>query len=119
MVDYKVKQLGIRNGVALPAVPKHAAILPDPSTNRDPYHIMHRMMERNITDDDLRRFMQESKIMFVQWNGQRQVFYSDNGVVVIAKTSDGWIYKTAFDQTCFDNETSRILEVIRKYVEGR
>lgn len=61
--------------------------------------------------------MNSAKIMFVQWNGQRQVFYSDAGVVVIAKTEGGWIYKTAFSKADFDDNTYKILEVIHKYAE--
>lgn len=117
LVDYHVKKAGIRNGIALPAKPKHAAVLPDPTTKRDPYHIMHRMAERGITDDNLREYMNSAKIMFVQWNGQRQAFYSDAGVVVIAKTEGGWIYKTAFSKADFDDNTYKILEVIHKYAE--
>lgn len=61
--------------------------------------------------------MNSAKIMFVQWNGQRQFFYSDAGVVVIAKTEGGWIYKTAFSKADFDDNTYKILEVIHKYAE--
>ena len=117
LVDYHVKKAGIRTGIALPAKPKHAAVLPDPTTKRDPYHIMHRMAERGITDDNLREYMNSAKIMFVQWNGQRQAFYSDAGVVVRAKTEGGWIYKTAFSKADFDDNTYKILEVIHKYAE--
>lgn len=118
MVDYKVKKLGYKKGVALPAIPKNAAVLSDSSSKHDPYHIMNRMTERQITDDDLRAFMNDSKVMFAQWNGQRQAFYSSTGVVVIAKTPDGWIFKTSFSKPDFDEETEKILEVIHKYVKG-
>lgn len=116
MVDYKLKEVGIKKGIALPAKSKRAYILPDNSSKRDPYHIMHRMMERHVTDDDLERFMKESKVMFVQWGGQRQTFYSDSGVVVITKFNNEWIYKTAWSKYDFDDETLKILEVVNKYV---
>lgn len=116
MIGYKLKEAGIFKGVPLPTKHKNAVVLLDPFTKRDPYHIMHRMVERNITDDDLRKFMLDSKVMFAQWNGQRQAFYSDNGVVVILKSDDGWIYKTGFSKPDFDDETMKILEVIHKYV---
>lgn len=116
MVDYKLKESGIKKGVALPAKPKRAYILPDDSSKRDPYHIMHRMVERHVTDDDLEKFMKESKVMFVQWGGQRQTFYSDSGVVVITRSGDEWIYKTAWSKYDFDDETLKVLEVINKYV---
>lgn len=118
MVDYKVKELGYKKGVALPAVTKNAAVLADSNSNYDPYHIMHRMLERQITDDDLKSFMNDSKVMFAQWNGQRQAFYSQNGVVVITKSNNEWIYKTSFSKPDFDDETQKILEVIHKYVKG-
>ena len=117
MIDYKLKELGYGSaGIALPAKPKNAAILPDLSNNKDPYHIMHRMKERLITDDDLRTYMQNAKVMFAQWGGQRQTFYSDNGVVVLHNSGDGWIFKTAWNKPDFDEITLKIIEVIKKYV---
>lgn len=118
MVNYKLAELGIKKGVALPAKPKNAAILPDESAKHDKYHIMHRMMERNVTDDELRQYAEEAKVMFVQWGGQRQAFYSPNGVSVLHHSKDGWIYKTAWNTTDFDDETQKILEVINRYVKG-
>ncbi len=115
MIDYKLKQLGIKNGVVLPSVPKNAALLADPSTKKEPYHIMSRMIERNIADDDLRDYMNKAKAMFVQWNGQRQLFYCDDGAVVITKVNGEWIYKTAWTKYEFNDEALTILEVINKY----
>lgn len=115
MVDYKLKQMGIKNGVALRPVFKRAYILPD-ETSKEPYHIMHRMVERNMTDDNLEEYMRNAKVMFVQWQGQRQVFYSPNGVVVITKTNNGWIYKTAWTDKDRDGIDEKIMEVINKYV---
>lgn len=48
--------------------------------------------------------------------GKRQAFYSKDGVCVITKTDEGWIYKTAWKKEDFDSNTERILEVIKKYV---
>ena len=115
MIDYKLKQLGLKKGVALPAKYKRAFILPDEKAKSDQYHIMHRMLERTISGDDLEKFMKEAKVMFAQWGGMRQAFYSDTGVVVITKASDGWIYKTAWAKPDFDDETLTILEVINRY----
>ncbi|MGN1137095.1 MAG: phage minor capsid protein [Oscillospiraceae bacterium] len=115
MINYKLKELGIKKGVALPSKYKRAYILPDEKSKNDPYHIMHRMVERNITDDDLEAFMTNAKIMFSQWNGTRQTFYSNSGVVTITKSDKGWIYKTAWTDKDFDEETEKILEVINKY----
>lgn len=117
MIGYKLKEAGIMKGVVLPAKPKNAVILADSAAKHDPYHIMHRMVERQITDDDLKHFMDEAKVMFVQWNGQRQAFYSEAGTAVITKSGTGWIYKTAFTKHDYDEESLKILEVIHRYAD--
>lgn len=112
-VAQELKKLGIKNiGVPLPPQKKQAFILPE--GKHDPYHIMHRMMERQITDDDIRSYMNNAHCMFVQWGGKRQAFYSSSGVCVITKSGKDWIYKTAWNSTDFDDSTCTILEVIRK-----
>lgn len=117
MIDYKLKQAGIkRAGVPLPPKTKQAVILPNFANKSDPYHIMHRMAERNISDDNLREFMNNSKVMFAQWNGQRRAFYSDAGAVVINNTGNEWIYITAFSKHEYDPDTEKIMEVIHRYV---
>lgn len=116
MINYKLKELGIKNGVALKPQIKRAYILPDEKNKRDPYHIMYRMMERNITDDDLEKYIKTSKVMFSQWNGERQAFYSQNGTTVITKTNDEWIYKTAWTDKDRNEIDEKIMEVINKYV---
>lgn len=114
-IQEELKTAGIKQGIVLPAKPKQAFILPE--GKRDPYHIMNRMLERNITDDDVRGYMSNAKCMFVQWNGQRQVFYSDRGAAVITKLKDDWIYKTTWHKEDFDESTETILEVINKHVK--
>ena len=107
----KLKELGIKKGIVLPPVQKQAFILPE--GKKDPYHIMNRMMERNITDDDVRAYMKNAKAMFVQWSGQRQRFISDEGMCVITKSGDKWIYKTVWSKYDFDEESEKILEVLK------
>lgn len=116
MINYKLKELGIKQGVALSPQIKRAYILPDEKNQRDPYHIMYRMMERNITDDDLEKYIKTSKVMFSQWNGERQAFYSNSGTAVITKSDKGWIYKTAWTDKDRDEIDEKIMEVINKYV---
>ena len=99
----ELKRLDIANGVPLPPVRKQAFILPE--GNNDPYHILRRMTERHITDDDIRSYMNNAEVMFVQWRGQRQAFYGSTGVCVITKTGEGWIYKTAWKKEDFDEST--------------
>lgn len=75
------------------------------------------MSERNISDDEVRSYMANAKVMFMQWNGQRRVFYSPDGVAVIKKSNDDWIYKTTFNKHDFDEEILLILKVVDKYVK--
>jgi len=115
-IDLELKRMGFKKmGVPLPTVPKRAFILPE--GRRDPAHIMSRMLERNISDDDVRSFMTNSKCMFTQWGGSRQAFYSDAGVSVITKSGDSWIFKTAWTKADYDEDTIKILEVIDKHVK--
>lgn len=113
-IQEELKSLEIVKGVVLPAEKKQAFILP--SGKSDPYHIMHRMLERQISDDDVRRYMDNAKVMFVQWNGNRQMFFSSEGVSVISKVGEDWIYKTVWSEKDFDEVTLKILEVINKHV---
>ena len=115
-IQKELEELGIKNGVVLPSKPKQAFILPDVKNKNDPNHIMNRMLERGITDDNVKSYMNNAKVMFVQWKGERQVFYSNAGVSVITKKDDGWLFKTTWDKTDFDESTQKILEVVNKYV---
>ncbi|EOS33894.1 hypothetical protein C808_05364 [Lachnospiraceae bacterium M18-1] len=107
----KLKELGIKKGLLLPPVQKQAFIIPE--GKRDSYHIMNRMFERNITDDDVRSYMQNAKAMFLQWGGQRQLFVSDNGMCLVLKQNDEWIYKTAWSKYEFDEDSEKIVEVLK------
>ena len=114
-IGEELKRLGLTKAVVLPPVQKQAYILPE--GKHDPYHIMHRMVERHITDDEIRGYMNQAEIMMVQWGGRRQVFYGHDGVCVITKSGDDWIYKTAWKKEDFDSDTGKILEVMKKYVK--
>lgn len=107
----KLKSLGIKKGVLLPPAQKQAFIWPE--GKKDPHHIMKRMLERNITDDDMRSYMQNAKAMFVQWNGQRQLFVSNAGMCLVAKVKNEWVYKTVWSKYDFDEESEKILEVLK------
>lgn len=108
-----LKEIEVEPGVCLPAKKKTAYILPE--GKRDPNHIMKRMLERHITDDELRKFVDDAKVMFVQWGGKRQMFINGEGVAVLTRSGDDWIFKTAWKKDDFDEETLKILEVMRKY----
>lgn len=107
----KLKELWIKKDLLLPPVQKQAFIIPE--GKRDSYHIMNRMFERNITDDDVRSYMQNAKAMFLQWGGQRQLFVSDNGMCLVLKQNDEWIYKTAWSKDEFDEDSEKIVEVLK------
>lgn len=107
----KLKELGINKGILLPPVQKQAFILPE--GKKDPYHIMKRMIERDITDDNARLIMKNAKAMFVQWGGQRQRFISNDGMCVITKSGNEWIYKTVWSKYDFDEEAEKIMEVLK------
>lgn len=118
MINYKLKEAGFKNvGVAVPAKPKSAILANDPSPKcNEPDHIFRRMKERNITENDLRSYINESKVMFVQWNGQRQTFRTAQGSVTIAKHDEKWYYKTTWSRNDFNDEEKTILEVMKRYV---
>jgi len=109
-VQEELKKSGIKKGIVLPPVQKQAFILP--SGTRDSYHIMKRMSERQITDDELRGYIKNAKIMFSQWGGERQRFVSDNGMCVVTKVGEDWVFKTAWKKADYDEEADKIMEVI-------
>lgn len=109
----ELKDRGIKKGVLIPANPKKAYVLSD--TGRDGNHILKRMVERNITDDELRSYVDTANAMFVQWGGKRQFFVGEKGMAVIKRNeNDEWIFKTGWKKEDFDNETELILEVLKK-----
>lgn len=117
-IDRELEKLKIRKGTAcIPDDEIKAYILPDTDSKREPYHIMYRMKERNITDDDLRSFKNNAIVAMSQWNGKRLEYYSSDGVCVISRTNAGWVYKTAWKKEDFDETAMKVLEVCRKYVK--
>ena len=74
---------------------------------------MHRMIERHITDDEIRGYMKSAKVMGVQWQGLRRLYISDDGVCLINRVGDDCVFKTAWKKEDFDEEFDRIIEVIK------
>lgn len=118
MINYSLKEKGIKRiGIALPPKPKEAVLANDPSPKcSEPDHIFRRMRERDITEDNLKAFMDEANVMFVQWNGQRQTFRTPQGAVTITKYNGKWYYKTAWSEKEFNDKEREILEVVKQYV---
>lgn len=110
-IQQELKASGINRGVVLPPSQQRAYILP--SGKKDAYHIMHRMMKRQITDDDLRSYTENAKIMFEQWGGVRRWYISENGMAVIEDQEEYWVYKTAWKASDNDEEADRIMEAIK------
>ena len=51
--------------------------------------------------------------MFSQWGGRRQMFVSDEGICVITKVGEEWVFKTAWSKQDFDAESDKIMEVLK------
>ena len=74
---------------------------------------MNRMQERLLTDDGIRSYMKNARCMFSQWGGRRQMFVSDEGICVITKVGEEWVFKTAWSKQDFDAESDKIMEVLK------
>lgn len=101
--------------------PVNAFILEDLSS-KDPTHVMKRMLERNITDDQVRGFINNAVLCEIQHGGLRRVYYSKDGVAVVTKTTDygvDWIVKTTWSNLDFTENTDKLIEEVMKYVQSR
>lgn len=112
-VDKELKIMGIKKGTAMAPQARQAFIIP--SGRQDPYHVMHRMLERGITDDDLRNYVGNATCMFSQWGGTRFVYFGDEGSAIIWEQDKGWVFKSAWKQTDYGDDFMKILEVLKKY----
>ncbi len=115
-IYHELQTLGISKGIVLPPEKVSSYILEDTKA-KDPAHIMKRMSERHITDDDVHSYVNKALVMFDQWKGARKLFCSSEGATVVTKQGDDWIAKTAMSKFDFDEDAEKILEVIRKYVK--
>ena len=74
---------------------------------------MKRMKERQITDDDVQKFVDTALFSVEQFKGTRCAFYSADGVTVLTKTKDyeniEWIVKTTWNKYDFDEKTEELL----------
>lgn len=55
------------------AYPEKAYILADTGT-KEPAHIMTRMLERNITDDEVKKYVDNARFAILQFNGTRKLY---------------------------------------------
>lgn len=116
-LNKRLKQEKLIRGYVVPAEKRQAYILEDLSS-RDPAHVMKRMSERNITDDQVQEYVNTALFAVLHYNDTRLAYYSTQGVTVLTKTEDygdtEWIVKTVWSKSDFDENTDKILEVARE-----
>ena len=110
-----IKKTGINGSVRVPPLPpQRAYISEDKASKRDPAHIMSRMWERHITDDEVQSYVDNALFSVTQFKGTRRVFYSKEGVTVLTRTNDyngvDWIAKTTWNKTDFDETTEKAIK---------
>ena len=114
-----IREQGIVKGHVVPIERHRANILPDMSSRRDPNHIMKRMMERHITDDEVQSYVDNAAICVSQYNGSRLVYYSDEGATVLTAAKNyqnvDWIVKTTWRKEDHTPNVFAVLEVAKKY----
>lgn len=115
-IYYDLKQIGIDKGVVFLNNTAKAFILADSESKRNQHHIMQRMMDRGISDDEVRYFKENAKVYFSRWNGKRETYYSDDGVSAVHNGAVNRVYKTTWRKEDFDDEVFNILEVIDRHV---
>ena len=101
----------------------HANVLADLSSKKEPNHIMTRMMERSISSEEVQSFVDNALFCESQFKGTRLVYYANDGVTVLSKTTDyagiDWIAKTVWAKVDFDEKILEILEVAKQYGFGK
>ena len=121
-LNEKLHAEGLIRGKVVPIKKKQAYILEDISHKKEPAHIMKRMLERNITDDQVQDFVDSAVLCVEQFQGTRLVYYAEEGVTVLTKTSDygdvEWIAKTTWSKYDYDENTEKILKEAKKYVQS-
>lgn len=105
-------------GKVVPAIRKPAYILKDASSQKEPEHIMNRMLERNITDDQVQEYVDTALFSVLHYNDTRLAYYSEKGVTVLTKTQDyddiEWIAKTVWSNNDFDEKTDMIIKEAKR-----
>lgn len=76
-------------------------------------HARKRMDKRNVTENDAKGFIINSKVMFKQNNGQKNVYYSNEGVAAVALNEK--LLVTVFSHNDYDEGAKAIMEVANKY----
>ena len=58
------------------------------------FQIFDRMLERNITSDELQEYIDYVLVIFNQWNGKGKLFISEKRASVVMLRDNEWICKT-------------------------
>ena len=113
------QKLVMPKAYVVPTEHKKAYILEDKAHKKYPAHIMKRMLERNITDDQVQKYVDTAIFSLSHYNDTRLAYYSIDGVTVLTKTADydgiEWITKTTWSKADFDETTDKILKEAKKY----
>lgn len=79
------------------------------------FQIFDRMLERNITSDELQEYIDYALAIFNQWNGKRKLFISEKGASVVMLRDNEWIRKTGMRYTDCGENYMAILEVLKRW----
>ena len=115
-----LKEQGLLKGKVVP-IENHKAYILEDVGNKDPAHIMKRMKERLISSEDVQSYVDTALFCESQFKGTRLVYYSQEGTTVLTKTQEyndvEWIAKTVWSKQDFTENSEKILEVARNYVQ--
>lgn len=79
------------------------------------FQIFDRMLERNITSDELQEYIDYALVIFNQWNGKGKLFISEKRASVVMLRDNEWICKTGMRYTDCSENYMAILEVLKRW----
>lgn len=82
---------------------------------REPFHAMHRMLERQITDDEVRAFIKDAAVMVERWDGTLRTYYAPGGTTRVKHVNEEWIVNTVWGKEDFDGINASLLRIIKKH----
>lgn len=106
----ELKELGIKGKIHIPAKAIDTAKL-----GFDNGHI-NTEREHNVTDEEAKEFIKQSRVSITRWQGQYENYYSEIGAAYV--NLQGNYIRTAYAAEQFKGEPEKICEVIKKYAEG-
>lgn len=110
-INKDIKRL-IDNGVVSKTI--GTAVKPIPAEYENIHkHARKRMNKRNIDEYDAKGYVSDSKVMFKQGSGQKNVYYSDEGSATVVV--DEKLLVTVFSKNDYDDGAKAIMEVVKRY----